>query len=707
MTKETKKGQKIGVLILYVVILLGLLVGFLIPTDFSAENPFNTTLAMQIPAALDAVLGTFGFHIDALSNLLVANGGSLPALAIAAPMSLAFGDSVISLDFNAWLTIIYAVVTVIAIICIIPAIVGAVTKKTKAEKAAAKADSAAQEATAAAADAASEAGYVQDENDNWKNPFGRYTNKDADGDPIPVDENGNAFAADEAGNLIIPDLDESADEKKTALYNYANAYASAKAATAEAKDADAAAEEALANKKKKKETTVHTTFTLEVIAAVVLLLMNFFIILNMGYNGGTFNIPVFTAFAAIVVVGFIQRTIASKGSGVAKFILFLLSLIAVLVAFFGVAAFSGKLDDLMLEAEGMINDSLGANLTNVVFSGTPFVCFCVFLFRPEGSAITLFAEEISTFEMIFEIGGLIVAIMLLVNCFLDLLGIYKQTNKFMLVVNQIRYLLEIVGLVLCIIGALADSEGTIQIDSMFIVLCFLVVVAYIIELSRLIHYGKAKRKAAKAAAAAEAEEEAAAEEQAKQDALDAYKYPYPEYADDSTVPVTVTSAAANNAAPAAAAQAAPAAAATPAPVPGSDTYYPPVAAVAAVAPAEPAASAVVPADVPVTTTADVAPQAAPEPYVQPVQNANVIYNVHTLYNGPVDKFIAKLTNDEKVQFARVFIERLDGPLAYIPDYKVGGDNTKFFSNVIIYYARVRDLISDSLMNKLYEEAKIM
>ncbi len=691
MTKETKKGQKIGVLILYVVILLGLLVGFLIPTDFSAENPFDTTLAMQIPAALVSVLGTFGVKIDALSNLLVANGGTLPALAIAAPMSLVFGESVISLDFNAWLTIIYAVVTVIAIICIIPAIVGAVTKKTKAEKAAAKADSAAQEAVDAAAAAADEAGYLKDENENWKNPFGRYTNKDDDGNPVPVDENGNAFTADAYGNLIVPNLDETADEKKTALYNYAYAYTSAKSATAEKKAADAAAEEALANKKKKKETTVHTTFTLEVIAAVVLLLMNFFIILNMGYNGGTFNIPVFTAFVAIIFVGFIQRTITSKSSGVVKFILFLLSLIAVLVAFFGVAAFSGKLEELMLEVEGKISESL----TNVVFQGTPFVCFCVFLFRPEGSSITLFAEGITTFELLFEIGGLIVAIMLLVNCLLDMLGIYKQTNKFMLVVNQIRYLLEIVGLVLCIVGVLADSEGTIKIDSMFVVLCALVVIAYIIELARLIHYGKAKRKAAKEAAAAEAAAEAEAEEQAKQEALDAYQYPYPEY--EETVPVTVTAGAtADSAASApATAQAAPAA------VPGSDTYYPPVTAV------EQPAATVVPADIPVTTTADVTPQAAPEPYVQPVQNANVIYNVHTLYNGPVDQFIAKLTNDEKVQFARVFLERLDGPLAYIPEYKVGGDNTKFFSNVIIYYARVRDLISDSLMNKLYEEAKIM
>ncbi|MCD8307175.1 MAG: hypothetical protein LUD51_02975, partial [Clostridia bacterium] len=118
--------------------------------------------------------------------------------------------------------------------------------------------------------------------------------------------------------------------------------------------------------------------------------------------------------------------------------------------------------------------------------------------------------------------------------------------------------------------------------------------------------------------------------------------------------------------------------------------------------AAPAVAPVIP-----VVSAPAAPQAPAHPVVQPVVNTSYTYNVHALYSGPSDNFIKKLSNDEKVEFARVFLERLDAPLTVIPEYKVGGDNTKFFSNVIIYYARVRDMISDGLMNKLYEEAKVM
>ncbi|MCD8307174.1 MAG: hypothetical protein LUD51_02970, partial [Clostridia bacterium] len=488
MTKESKKGQKIGVLILYVIVLLGLLAGFLLPMDLftGAETiSFNSALCMQIPDALSKVLGTLGISVSWL------DGVGAP-LAISAEMSL---GEIATIDFNAWLTIIYAVVTVVAVICIIPAIVGAVTRHTKQEKAAAKADSAAADAKSAADAAAAAAGYVQDSNSNWKNPFGQYTSKDEDGNPIPMDENAQAFAADADGNLVIPALEENPDEKKAALYNYATAYAAARTATAAAKTADAAAAEALENKKQKRETTYHTAFTLEVIAAVVLLLMCFFTIMYMEYNDGEPCVPVLIALGVVVIIGFIQRCIASGGSGVAKFILFLLAFIAVLVAFFNIS--------LLLEEETAANfeDLLGsAGLAVGVTGAAGFEYLGYFLFGA-GTTPALFEEGISATMMVFEIGGIITAVMVLANCLLDMLGIYKSTNKFMLVADQVIYLLEIVGIILMLVPAIIDEE--IGVGMMFIVLIVLVVASYIIDLVRLIMRNK-KDKAAKAVAEGEA-----------------------------------------------------------------------------------------------------------------------------------------------------------------------------------------------------------
>ena len=76
------------------------------------------------------------------------------------------------------------------------------------------------------------------------------------------------------------------------------------------------------------------------------------------------------------------------------------------------------------------------------------------------------------------------------------------------------------------------------------------------------------------------------------------------------------------------------------------------------------------------------------------------------YNGPTDAFIEKLSAEQKTEFSKLFLEHGSGDLEGIPDYTVGGDNTKFFSSIFIYLARVRDHISDGLMDKFYEEANV-
>lgn len=80
-----------------------------------------------------------------------------------------------------------------------------------------------------------------------------------------------------------------------------------------------------------------------------------------------------------------------------------------------------------------------------------------------------------------------------------------------------------------------------------------------------------------------------------------------------------------------------------------------------------------------------------------------IYKVNTVYQGPTDEFLRKLTNDEKIEFAMIFIEKSKGEIGRVPDYRIGGDNKKFFNSVFIYLGRIRGIISDGLLNKMYKE----
>lgn len=104
--------------------------------------------------------------------------------------------------------------------------------------------------------------------------------------------------------------------------------------------------------------------------------------------------------------------------------------------------------------------------------------------------------------------------------------------------------------------------------------------------------------------------------------------------------------------------------------------------------------------------AELAQRAAEEEKEEvPEEPAPVVQEV--LYDGPVDDFIRKLNNMERKEFYAVFLERSRGNLTNVPDYIVGGNNNKFFSSVFIYYGRVRPLVSDGLLNKLYEQAHVM
>lgn len=92
-----------------------------------------------------------------------------------------------------------------------------------------------------------------------------------------------------------------------------------------------------------------------------------------------------------------------------------------------------------------------------------------------------------------------------------------------------------------------------------------------------------------------------------------------------------------------------------------------------------------------------------QPVVQPVQNRSVIYKVTNIYNGPTDAFIETLTEDEKIEFSKMFIEKTKGRFPEVPNYEIDGDNKEFFSSIFIYLGKFRSLLSDGLMSKIFNQ----
>lgn len=105
---------------------------------------------------------------------------------------------------------------------------------------------------------------------------------------------------------------------------------------------------------------------------------------------------------------------------------------------------------------------------------------------------------------------------------------------------------------------------------------------------------------------------------------------------------------------------------------------------------------------PYSNAQPVQPMQPPQTY-QPAPAGEVVYAPKEVYGGPTDDFIAKLTDSEKIEFCKTFIEKQKGPCTELPDYVVGGDNKEFFSAIFLYLGKYRPLISDGLMGKIYQQ----
>lgn len=119
-----------------------------------------------------------------------------------------------------------------------------------------------------------------------------------------------------------------------------------------------------------------------------------------------------------------------------------------------------------------------------------------------------------------------------------------------------------------------------------------------------------------------------------------------------------------------------------------------------------------PVEEPVQKVEQPAPAPAPAPVrievqQQPAQRPYVDKRIYTEMYERTDSFLNKLTESEKTEFTRTFIERANGDVGNMPEYVIGGNNKKFFSAVFIYLGRIRGLISDGLLNKMFKELNML
>lgn len=357
-------------------------------------------------------------------------------------------------------------------------------------------------------------------------------------------------------------------------------------------------------------------FVSELIALSSLLPFCMLEILKAGLLGeyATWNLNIIGAFAITLLMLVIQCIIERKGSGALKLILFLLSGLAASFVALGLAsavpALSSAAESAADAVSGKKPFETGTGLFSVsgaTVNGRDYILLA--LYNMFGSF-----RDAETSVTVANWLGFVISALVLLNLFLDMFGLGKKTNRFMIISNVARYSAELASVVALAITILFM---TASYGVMLYLLAAIAIIQFVIQTVRAVVYKKTHRAAKPA-------------EETESEAL-------------------------------------PAGETAPAALPAAET---------ALASSDPS------------------------------ETRSYVYNVNTIYNGPTDEFINKLSTEQKVEFARMFLEKRT-PVNGIPDYVVGGDNSRFFSMLLIYFVRMRDLVSDGLMNKFYEEAKLM
>jgi hypothetical protein len=357
------------------------------------------------------------------------------------------------------------------------------------------------------------------------------------------------------------------------------------------------------------------------------------------FSGTTLSYNMLIALGGTLLMLIVQGFICKRG-GFAKLFYFIFSTVAVL-SLFNLVYFVSALETPLTKLSNTIKIS---NL----FYGTDGV----YGFRYLATAVSSFATTLSAQSdfngKMLYIFSCLLALVVLVNFVLDVIGLATKPNSFSHVFNCVRFGIEI-ALLICLIITLLVAK--VAIGLFLILIALMAVIEFVMSIIRCCMYAKARHH--------QLETE-----------VDEKLY--------TNVP---DSAPAYN----------PVQTYQPAGAPTTQYTY--------------------------TTVNQAEPYEEPKkkrkekPVQQPVQEVptytqpeETYENVYTpTYKGPVDSFIKKLNNNERIEFARLFVDRTSGEIPDIPEYIIGGNNKEFFSAVFIYLGRVRSLVSDGLLNKMYNE----
>lgn len=94
-----------------------------------------------------------------------------------------------------------------------------------------------------------------------------------------------------------------------------------------------------------------------------------------------------------------------------------------------------------------------------------------------------------------------------------------------------------------------------------------------------------------------------------------------------------------------------------------------------------------------------------EPLSEPVEQQPAQPKVNTvyIYSGDTDEFLDTLTDKEKYEFVDIFLKKSKGNVNGVPEYHINDDNSDFFPAVFVHINRYRNVVSDSLMSKMYKQ----
>lgn len=356
------------------------------------------------------------------------------------------------------------------------------------------------------------------------------------------------------------------------------------------------------------------------------------------------------AFGGVLLMLLIQSFGYKKGSGFMKLIVFILGAAGVM-CLFAVTVLFGLKETSLFDGKLFISffgEVDGISALNMLLTG-----------GLDSAPVLFGAEGVKSTIAVIAVGC--AAMLALANFAMDMAAIGATTKKGTLVVDIIRYALETVALILAVIMIFVINQEGIRPGLLMYVLLAIAVIQLIIAAVRCAVFHPATSKQTNA----EIPED---------------------YYDDTLVvkPETVAEAPA---------YVAPAAAHTPAPAPApvQPQYVQPVYLQPVYAAPAPAA-APVPAQPTTTVTAS---------------SDGVVYTAKEVYRGPTDAFMSRLTDSEKIEFSKLFLEKINGSFANVPDYVIGGDNKEFFASIFIYLGKFRSMLSDGLMNKFYNELNLL